>query len=61
LTQPGGIIYNIEHSNGGLMTFPGGIPIKDEKGNIIGAIGVSGGTIEQDREIATAGANALIE
>jgi len=61
LTQPGGIIYNIEHSNGGLMTFPGGLPIKDKKGNIIGAIGVSGGTIEQDREIATAGANALID
>ncbi|TXF90217.1 heme-binding protein [Neolewinella aurantiaca] len=61
LTQPGGIIYNIEHSNGGLMTFPGGVPIKDKEGNIIGAIGVSGGTIEQDREIATAGAAALID
>ncbi|CAN0602385.1 unnamed protein product, partial [Ectocarpus sp. 12 AP-2014] len=31
LTQPGGIIYNIEHSNGGLMTFPGGVPIKNKK------------------------------
>ncbi|WP_020568232.1 GlcG/HbpS family heme-binding protein [Neolewinella persica] len=61
LTQPGGIIYNIEHSNGGLMTFPGGVPIKDENGTIIGAIGVSGGTIEQDRAIATAGAKAIIE
>lgn len=61
LTQPGGIIYNIEHSNGGLMTFPGGLPIKNKEGNIIGAIGVSGGTIEQDREIATAGAAAVIE
>lgn len=61
LTQPGGIIYNIEHSNGGLMTFPGGIPIKDVEGNVVGAIGVSGGTIEQDREIATAGAKAIID
>lgn len=61
LTQPGGIIYNIEHSNGGLITFPGGIPIKNKKGEIIGAIGVSGGTIEQDREIATAGAAAITE
>ncbi|MDG1730657.1 MAG: heme-binding protein [Algibacter sp.] len=61
LTQPGGIIYNIEHSNGGLMTFPGGVPIKDENGTIIGAIGVSGGTIEQDHDIATAGAKAIIE
>ena len=61
LTQPGGIIYNIEHSNGGLMTFPGGVPIKDVNGTIIGAIGVSGGTIEQDHEIATIGANAILE
>ena len=61
LTQPGGIIYNIEHSNGGLMTFPGGIPIKDEYGKVIGAIGVSGGTIEQDKTIATAGAKAIID
>lgn len=61
LTQPGGIIYNIEHSNGGLMTFPGGLPIKNKAGKIIGAIGVSGGTIEQDREIATAGAKSILK
>lgn len=61
LTQPGGIIYNIEHSNGGLITFPGGIPIKNKEGKIIGAIGVSGGTIEQDRTIATAGAESIID
>src|ERR1043165_2743172 len=29
LSQPGGPLYNIEHSNGGLITFPGGIPVKD--------------------------------
>jgi len=61
LTQPGGIIYNIELSNDGLITFPGGVPIKNENGKIIGAIGVSGGTIEQDHEIASAGANSIIE
>ncbi len=61
LTQPGGIIYNIEHSNGGLITFPGGIPIKDKNGKIIGAIGVSGGTIEQDRAIAMAAAQSILE
>lgn len=61
LTQPGGIIYNIEHSNGGLITFPGGIPIKNKDGKIIGAIGVSGGTIEQDRAIAIAGAKSIID
>ncbi|WP_298475404.1 heme-binding protein [uncultured Maribacter sp.] len=59
LTQPGGIIYNIEHSNDGLVTFPGGLPIKNKDGKIIGAIGVSGGTIEQDRAIATVGAKSI--
>ncbi|MDO7135868.1 MULTISPECIES: GlcG/HbpS family heme-binding protein [Algibacter] len=60
ISQPGGIVYNIELSNGGLITFPGGVPIKDENGTIIGAIGVSGGTIEEDHDIATVGANAVI-
>lgn len=61
LTQPGGIIYNIELSNDGLITFSGGVPIKNKDGKIIGAIGISGGTIEQDHEIASAGANSIIE
>jgi uncharacterized protein GlcG (DUF336 family) len=58
LSQPGGALYNIEHSNGGLITFPGGIPIRrgDE---IIGAIGVSGSTVENDHEVAEAGARAV--
>ena len=60
LTQPGGIIYNIELTNDGLVSFPGGIPLKNKNGKIIGAIGVSGGTIEQDREIAIAGAQSII-
>ncbi len=59
LSQPGGPLYNIEHSNGGLITFPGGIPIKDQSGKIIGAIGVSGASVEQDHEVALAGINAL--
>lgn len=61
LSQPGGIIYNIELSNDGLITFPGGVPIKNKTGKIIGAIGVSGGTIEQDHEIASAGAVSIGE
>ncbi len=61
LTQPGGIIYNIELTNNGLVSFPGGIPIKTKNGKIIGAIGVSGGTIEQDRAIAKAGAAAILD
>ncbi|WP_298484784.1 heme-binding protein [uncultured Maribacter sp.] len=61
LTQPGGIIYNIELTNNGLVSFPGGLPIKNKDGKIIGAIGVSGGTIEQDRAIATVGAKSILE
>jgi uncharacterized protein GlcG (DUF336 family) len=56
LSQPGGPLYNIEHSNGGLITFPGGVPIRNAKGEVIGGIGVSGSTVENDHAVATAGA-----
>lgn len=52
LSQPGGALYNIEHSNDGLITFPGGIPIRDTAGQVIGAIGVSGSTVENDHIVA---------
>jgi uncharacterized protein GlcG (DUF336 family) len=58
LSQPGGPLFNIEHSNGGLITFPGGVPIKDGD-SVIGAIGVSGSTVENDHTVAVAGANAV--
>ena len=60
LSQPGGDLYNIEHSNNGLITFPGGVPIKDSNGEIIGAIGVSGSTVENDHVVAEAGVSAAI-
>jgi uncharacterized protein GlcG (DUF336 family) len=59
LSQPGGALFNIEHSNGGLITFPGGIPIKNSEGAIVGAIGVSGSTVENDHAVALAGIEAL--
>lgn len=59
LSQPGQPLFNIEHSNGGLITFPGGVPLKNKKGEIIGAIGVSGSTVEDDHAVAEAGAGAL--
>ncbi|MCY0968622.1 GlcG/HbpS family heme-binding protein [Chryseobacterium wangxinyae] len=59
LSQPGQPLYNIEHSNNGLITFPGGVLIKDSEGNIIGSIGVSGSTVDDDHEVASAGAAAL--
>lgn len=59
LSQPGESLYNIEHSNGGLITFPGGIPLKNTAGEVIGAIGVSGDTVENDHAVAQVGAEAI--
>lgn len=59
LVQPGASLYNIEHSNGGLITFPGGVVIKGKGDEIIGAVGVSGSTVEDDHAVALAGAQAL--
>ena len=59
LSQPGGPLFNIEHSNGGLITFPGGVVLKNASGEVVGAIGVSGSTVENDHIVAQAGADAL--
>ena len=59
LSQPGGSLYHIEHSNGGLITFPGGVPLKNEAGEVIGGIGVSGDSVENDHAVAEAGASAI--
>jgi uncharacterized protein GlcG (DUF336 family) len=59
LSQPGGPLYGIEVSNGGLITFPGGLPLTSPGGTIVGAIGVSGSTVEDDRAVAEAGVAAL--
>ena len=58
LSQPGGPLYGIEVSNQGLITFPGGLPIIDN-GELIGAIGVSGSTVENDHLVAEAGVKVL--
>ena len=42
LSQPGGPLFGIEHSNDGLITFPGGLPIVDKDGVLIGAVGCIG-------------------
>ena len=59
LSQPGGPLFGIEHSNGGLISFPGGVVLKDSSGKVVGAIGVSGGSVDQDHEVASAGASVL--
>jgi uncharacterized protein GlcG (DUF336 family) len=61
LSQPGGSLYNIEHSNNRLITFPGGMPIKNKNGDIIGAIGVSGSSVENDHIVAEAGVLGILK
>merc|ERR1712080_43778 len=58
LSQPGGSLYGIEHSNGGLITFPGGVPLA-KAGKQAGGIGVSGSTVENDKAVAMAGLKAF--
>jgi len=60
-TQPGQELWGIEHTNGGLVTFGGGVVLRDAKGEPIGAIGVSAGSVEQDVKVAKAGAAALLK
>ena len=57
--QPGQQFYGIHVSNGGkIMIFAGGIPLQ-RGGEVVGAIGVSGGTKPQDQSVAEAGAAVL--
>ena len=59
MTQPGQPLYGLETTNNGrVVTFAGGIPLMRD-GEVAGAIGVSGGTVEQDQEVAEAGAAAF--
>ena len=59
-SQPGEDFYGIQVSEGGrIMIFAGGIPLKDSGGNVIGAVGVSGGAGKQDQKVAEAAAGAF--
>jgi uncharacterized protein GlcG (DUF336 family) len=57
--KPGAPAPGLERSTGGLMTFPGGVPLRDAGGRLVGAVGVSGGSPEQDADIARAAAATL--
>lgn len=56
---PGHDLFGIEETNGGLVVFGGGQPIIDPDGYFIGAVGVSGGTVEQDVDTSVHGAEAV--
>jgi uncharacterized protein GlcG (DUF336 family) len=57
--RPGAPAPGLERSNGGLATFAGGVPLVAPDGTVIGAVGVSGGAVSQDLEIANAAVAAL--
>lgn len=56
--SPGGGLYGIEQSNDGLVVFGGGLPLFVD-GFFVGAVGISGGTVEQDTTICAAGVEAV--
>ena len=60
-SQVGQSLYGIEVSNDGLILFAGGVLLVDKNGVIVGAIGVSGGTVDEDESVAKAGAAALLK
>jgi len=59
LCQPNQPLFGIHASNQGrLIIFAGGIPLTSGD-DVVGAIGVSGGSVEQDHEVAEAGVAAF--
>jgi uncharacterized protein GlcG (DUF336 family) len=58
--KPGGTSPGLEQTNGGLVIFAGGVPIRDPQERLLGAVGVSGGAVAQDQEVAQAAARAAV-
>ena len=61
LAQPGGELYGIQHThNGKIVLFGGGLPLQ-LNGQVVGAIGISGGSVNEDVQVAEYVVNALEE
>lgn len=61
LAQPGGSLYGIQNTNGGrIVIFGGGEPLM-AGGRIVGGLGVSGGTEEEDTALAAYGRQVFME
>jgi uncharacterized protein GlcG (DUF336 family) len=58
LVQPGAELYGLEQTSGGMVIFGGGIPLTVDD-VVIGAVGVSAGSVDQDVSVAEAGVAAL--
>jgi uncharacterized protein GlcG (DUF336 family) len=57
--KPGAPAPTLELTNGGLATFGGGVPLRSSDGTVTGALGVSGGAVSQDMQVAEAGLAAF--
>lgn len=58
LVQPGAELYGLEQLAGGMVVFGGGIPLHRD-GVLVGAVGVSAGSVDQDVTVAEAAADAF--
>jgi uncharacterized protein GlcG (DUF336 family) len=58
--KPGAPAQTLENSNGGLLGFGGGVVLRDAVDEVIGAVGISGGSVEEDEIVAQAAAAALV-
>ncbi len=59
LVQPGAALYGIEAtSQGRLVVFGGGVLLQDDQGRVVGGVGVSAGTVDEDHQVAEAGRHA---
>ncbi|WP_433503981.1 GlcG/HbpS family heme-binding protein [Pseudonocardia halophobica] len=58
LVQPGQELYGLEQLSGGMVAFGGGIPVH-RGGELVGAVGVSAGSVDQDTQVARAAVDAL--
>ena len=56
--KPGAPAQGLAATNNVLVVFAGGVPIKDARGSVIGAVGVSGGAVDQDYDVAQVAAGA---
>ncbi|MGI6088679.1 GlcG/HbpS family heme-binding protein [Bilifractor porci] len=61
LVQPGGTFYGLEAMHDGkIVAFGGGVPLKID-GTIVGGLGISGGTGEEDNDVAVYGLKVFAE
>jgi uncharacterized protein GlcG (DUF336 family) len=59
LAGPGGALYGIQHTHSGrIVLFGGGVPLRLQ-GRVAGAIGISGGTVDEDIQVAECVAECL--